>query len=56
MYAQFYYVASTIPGVYTVETLLSNEVPNYDTSYKGHYMRCVRDAFKEPTPVYYNKK
>ena len=56
MYAQYYYVASTKAGVYTEDTLLSNEIPNYNTSYTGWYMRCVRDAFKEPEPVYYNKK
>ena len=55
MYAQYYYIASTKPGVYTEETLLSNQIPNYDTKYTGWYMRCVRDAFKEPEPVRYNR-
>ena len=54
MYAQYYYIAATEPGVYTEGTVLSNQVPNYDSNYTGWYMRCVRDAFKEPEPVIYD--
>lgn len=55
MRAQYYYVASVVAGVYNENTLISSEVPNYNTNYTGYYMRCVRDVYKEPEPVYYNK-
>lgn len=55
LYAQQYFHASIDPDVYTAETLLSEEIPNYDTSHKGYYMRCVRDAYIEPEPIYYDE-
>lgn len=55
LYAQKYFHASIDPDVYTAETLLSEEIPNYDTSHLGYYMRCVRDAYIEPEPVYYDE-
>ncbi len=54
LYAQQYFHASIDPDVYTAETLLSDEIPNYDTTHKGYYMRCVRDAYIEPEPIYYD--
>lgn len=55
LYAQKYFHASIDSDVYTAETLLSEEIPNYDTSHLGYYMRCVRDAYIEPEPVYYDE-
>ena len=68
LYAQYYYHASEVKGVYDENTVISREVPGWlylpdmypeenwkeDQSYKGWYMRCVRDAFKEPAPVVYD--
>ena len=51
--AQHYFHASTVPGVYTDETLLSDEIPGFNEATKGWYMRCVRDAYIEPNPVRY---
>lgn len=68
LYGQYYYHASTVMDKYDETTIISREIPGWvylkdlysdytaDDSYKGWYMRCVRDAFKEPEPVYYNKK
>jgi hypothetical protein len=68
LYGQYYYQASTKKDVYDETTLISREVPGWiylpelypnedwkeDQSYKGWYMRCVRDAFKEPKPIIYD--
>lgn len=50
---QYYFHASKTPGVYTNSTILSEEIPNYGTA--GWYMRCVRDSYIEPKPVYYDE-
>lgn len=53
--AQFYFHASLKFGQYNEQTLISDQIPNYDEALKGWYMRCVRDAYNEPEPVkYYN--
>lgn len=54
LYAQQYFHASILPGTFTNESVLSNEIPNYDTSHQGYFMRCVRDAYVEPEPVIYD--
>lgn len=50
---QYYFHASKTPGVYTNSTILSDEIQPHDT--KGWYMRCVRDSYIEPEPVYYDE-
>ena len=55
LYAQKYFHASIDSNLYNEETLLSEEIAGYDTSHKGYYMRCVRDAYIEPEPVYYDE-
>ncbi len=54
LYAQQYFHASVESNLYNEDTLLSEEIPGYDTSHKGYYMRCVRDAYIEPEPIYYD--
>ena len=54
LYAQQYFHASVESDLYNEDTLLSDEIPGYDTSHKGYYMRCVRDAYIEPEPIYYD--
>ena len=51
--AQFYFHASDTFGQYTEKTLLSDEIPEFQDG--GWYMRCVRDAFKEPIPQRHNQ-
>lgn len=53
--SQYYFHASTVWKNYTNETLLSDEIPNYNQAFKGWYMRCVRDAFKEPKGKVYSR-
>lgn len=52
--AQYYFIASRSPIIYTEETVYSAQIPNFHPSYEGHYMRCVRDAIKDPEPVIYD--
>ena len=54
MNAQYYFVASTTPDVYDESTVYSPMIQDYESSYAGHYMRCVRDAITEPEPVIYD--
>lgn len=54
MNAQYYFVASTDPDVYDESTVYSPMVEDYEPSYAGHFMRCVRDAITEPKPVIYD--
>lgn len=55
LYAQKYFHASVSSNLYNEETLLSEEIAGYDTSHTGYYMRCVRDAYIEPEPIYYDE-
>lgn len=50
---QYYFHASKTPGLYTEDTILSSEIPDYSTA--GWYMRCVRDSYIEPDPVVYDE-
>ena len=52
--AQYYFHASLAYDMYTEKNILSEEIKNYDQAFTGWYMRCVRDAFKEPIPVTYS--
>ena len=40
-----YFCASTVPGVFTNETILSEEIP--DATLAGYYIRCVRDVYED---------